>query len=68
MSRPPKKVEATKAWLEKAAGDISVARYLLERKPPFNEHAVFCCQQAVEKSVKALLLWKKASQMDQAPK
>ncbi len=58
MPQPPKTTAITKAWLEKAAGDIGVARYLLERTPLFDEHAVFCCQQAVEKSIKALLVWK----------
>lgn len=44
------------AWLEKARSDISTAEYLFEGNK--FEEAGFFCQQSVEKSLKALLIFR----------
>jgi len=43
-------------WLAKADQDIRVAELALAADPPLIEPAAFHCQQAVEKSIKALLV------------
>jgi len=45
-------------WLRKAANDLLSARILIEHQPPVLETAAFHCQQAVEKALKAYLVWK----------
>lgn len=51
--------EATRAevtaWLAKAERDLDSAKRLLAGKPPYRDTAAYHCQQAAEKSVKALL-------------
>ena len=44
------------AWLEKARHDLETARRLTESPPPITDVAVYHCQQAAEKSLKALLV------------
>jgi len=57
MPPDPVRVADTRAWLEKAAMDLRSARVDLEAAPPIVGDALFHCQQAVEKALKALLCW-----------
>lgn len=43
------------AWLRRAAEDMRAARVDLEARPPLREDALFHCQQAAEKALKAFL-------------
>lgn len=43
------------AWMKKAENDLRVARVVMDVKPPLVESALFHCQQAVEKAMKAFL-------------
>ena len=45
----------TAEWIRKAEADYRVARKLARSQPPEPDHICFCCQQATEKSLKALL-------------
>ncbi len=56
---PPDPVRAadTESWLRKAYSDLRYAEIDLAADPPAPEDAVFHCQQAVEKSLKAFLVW-----------
>ncbi|MHB0876176.1 MAG: HEPN domain-containing protein [Anaerolineae bacterium] len=47
----------TRAWLSKAMRDIRTAEVVLAAEPPLLEDALFHCQQAAEKALKALLAW-----------
>jgi HEPN domain-containing protein len=51
--------EATRAevdaWLAKAKRDLDSAKRLLAGNPPYRDTAAYHCQQAAEKSAKALL-------------
>jgi len=51
--------EATRAevdaWLAKARRDLDSAKRLLAGNPPYRDTAAYHCQQAAEKSAKALL-------------
>lgn len=47
----------TRSWLAKAAKDLEAARHDFLAEPPLLEDIVFHSQQAVEKSLKALLTW-----------
>lgn len=51
----PDKAATVRGWLSKAANDLRGARIDLEADPPLIEDALFHCQQAAEKSLKALL-------------
>ena len=55
MSPPPAEVQE---WLQKAHSDLRSARILLAHDPPVFDTACFHCQQAVEKALKAFLVWK----------
>jgi HEPN domain-containing protein len=57
MPHDPARVAETREWLEKVGLDLRGARIDLEAKPPLPEDALFHCQQAVEKSMKAFLAW-----------
>lgn len=57
MPHDPVKATDTRAWLEKALMDLRSARVDLDATPPIVGDALFHCQQAVEKSIKALLTW-----------
>jgi HEPN domain-containing protein len=48
-------VEA-RAWLDKAWRDLETARRCASGQPPFYDIAVYHCQQAAEKAVKAFLV------------
>ncbi|HEV7927091.1 MAG TPA: HEPN domain-containing protein [Verrucomicrobiae bacterium] len=45
-----------KAWMVKAWRDLETARRAAGGKPPFYDVAVYHCQQAAEKAVKAFLV------------
>ncbi len=50
-------VADVRAWLAKAAVDLRAAEHDLAAAPPLLEDVAFHSQQAVEKSLKALLAW-----------
>jgi HEPN domain-containing protein len=52
------KLDEVEEWLQKAEKDLLSARILLGHDPPVLETACFHCQQAVEKVLKAFLVWK----------
>ncbi|MBI4659108.1 MAG: HEPN domain-containing protein [Verrucomicrobia bacterium] len=45
-----------KAWMVKAWRDLETARRAAAGQPPFYDVAVYHCQQAAEKAVKAFLV------------
>jgi HEPN domain-containing protein len=47
-----------KAWLQKAHSDLRAAQILATHGPVVLDAAVFHCQQAAEKALKAFLIWK----------
>ena len=57
MQRDPERVVEVKAWLIKAANDLRAAQIDLDADPPLIEDSLFHCQQTVEKSFKAFLVW-----------
>jgi HEPN domain-containing protein len=57
MPHDPALAAEVRAWLSKAAKDLAAADYESRADPPFAEDIVFHSQQAVEKSLKALLSW-----------
>lgn len=56
---PPDAARAaeTADWLQKARGDLRGAEVDLAADPPLLEDAAFHAQQAVEKALKAFLVW-----------
>jgi HEPN domain-containing protein len=44
-------------WLAKADNDLASARVLAATQPPLRDAAIFHCQQAGEKALKAALAW-----------
>ena len=59
MPLDPALVAEVRAWLSKAAKDLSTAEYELQAEPPFCDDIVFNAQQAAEKSLKAYLSWQR---------
>jgi HEPN domain-containing protein len=57
MSPDAARLEDTRAWLSKAQTDVRCARVSRGADPPILEDALFHCQQACEKALKALLAW-----------
>jgi HEPN domain-containing protein len=55
--RDPVLVANTREWLERAREDLETAAFSLTADPPFARSALFHCQQAVEKAMKAFLTW-----------
>jgi HEPN domain-containing protein len=49
------KLQEIQAWLQKAANDLRSAQVDLAADPPLIEDALFHCQQAAEKAMKAFL-------------
>ncbi|RMG51875.1 MAG: HEPN domain-containing protein [Gammaproteobacteria bacterium] len=49
------RLEAARQWLQKAENDLRSARLLAGASPPLNDTAVYHCQQAAEKALKAFL-------------
>jgi HEPN domain-containing protein len=56
MADDPARVADTAGWLAKAREDLQIAKELAKRKT-FAGGAVFHCQQAAEKALKAFLVW-----------
>lgn len=52
-----KKIQLVKDWLKKAKHDIGMAELALEHKGEFTDSICFHCQQYVEKSLKAYLVY-----------
>lgn len=57
MPHDPARIADTRAWLQKANEDLQAAKRLLEPPKALLSAAVFNCQQAAEKALKALLVW-----------
>ena len=57
MPPDPIRAEEVLPWLEKAKADLRVAETIIKLKPPVFEFVLFHCQQAIEKSLKAFLIW-----------
>lgn len=57
MPHDPEKLAECRAWLDRAWGDLDSAAILLAAGRPRPDSALFHCQQAAEKSWKALLFW-----------
>ena len=55
MSDP--KRELVRSWLAKAQRDLASARALAAADPPLLDTAVYHCQQAAEKAIKAFLVF-----------
>src|SRR5665811_1045090 len=58
MQPDPVRVEETLAWIRKSRKDLWRAESVLTLDPRDTEDCLFHCQQAVEKSLKALLVWR----------
>ena len=54
---PVDKVIDTAQWTDKARSDLRTAELLLAATPPEVGNALYHCQQAAEKAMKALLYW-----------
>ena len=57
MQPDPVRAADTRAWLDKAAMDLRSAEADLGVSPPIVGDALFHCQQAIEKALKAFLTW-----------
>ena len=53
---PDNKKREVAAWLEKASDDLRGARIDMTASPPLIDDALFHCQQAAEKAMKAFLV------------
>ncbi|MFO7535806.1 MAG: HEPN domain-containing protein [Kiritimatiellia bacterium] len=53
---PDSKQREVAAWLEKADNDLRGARIDMTAEPPLVDDALFHCQQAAEKAMKAFLV------------
>jgi HEPN domain-containing protein len=51
----PERANEVREWLRKAGNDLRGAQVDMAASPPLKEDALFHCQQACEKSMKALL-------------
>jgi HEPN domain-containing protein len=58
MPPDPQRLADTAPWLRKASNDLRYAAIDLAADPSAPEDAVFHCQQAVEKALKAFLVWR----------
>ncbi len=57
MPYDPIRVQETRAWLLRALHDLRAAELLLKGEAALPDVAVFHCQQAAEKALKAYLFW-----------
>ena len=57
MEADPQRHADMSAWMRKALNDLRYAEIDLAAVPPAPEDAVFHCQQAIEKAMKAFLVW-----------
>ena len=55
------RLDEIKEWLQKGKNDLLSAQILLKHDPAILDTASFHCQQAVEKVLKAFLVWKGVS-------
>jgi HEPN domain-containing protein len=51
-------LDEIKEWFQVAEDDLTAAQILLNYDPPVINATCFHCQQAIEKSLKAFLVWK----------
>ncbi len=51
-------MEKVKMWIDKALNDLKIAEYLMRADEVIPEGVCFHCQQAVEKFLKAYLIYK----------
>jgi len=59
LSEEQARIRLVRQWLQKAETDLQAAESLLSRNPPLLYPSCFFSQQAAEKSLKALLTWRK---------
>lgn len=57
MPPDPVRIEDTRAWLARADADLRAAANAVSADEPVLGDAVFHCQQAAEKAMKAFLTW-----------
>jgi HEPN domain-containing protein len=57
MRPDPVRLADAESWLRKASNDLRCAAIDLAATPPVPEDALFHCQQAIEKVLKAFLVW-----------
>ena len=57
MPHDPALVQDTRAWLTRADRDLQAAEHDMKATPPLLDDALFHCQQAIEKALKAFLAW-----------
>jgi HEPN domain-containing protein len=57
MRHDPACVADTAGWLRKSSEDLKAAKHLLKAPRALSGAAVFHCQQAAEKALKAFLAW-----------
>jgi HEPN domain-containing protein len=55
MGHKPARVADTASWLRKAKEDLQIARQLVKGSKALSGGAIFHCQQAAEKALKAFL-------------
>ncbi|MBI4406167.1 MAG: HEPN domain-containing protein [Deltaproteobacteria bacterium] len=55
---PEENAQVIKEWLQKSAQDLLAGEHLLKQKPILTEPVCFFTQQAIEKALKAFLIWK----------
>ena len=49
------KIRLVKSWLTKAHRDLGSSKALMDQTPPYLDTAIYHCQQAAEKALKAFL-------------
>lgn len=54
----PERIAEVRDWLTKCRLDMRAAEHLLAGDPDLAETALFPCQQAAEKALKAFLVWR----------
>ena len=57
MPLDPNRTDECRQWLAKAVTDLGAARKLAHGDDDYLAEALFHCQQAAEKAIKALLTW-----------
>lgn len=57
MADDPAKIAECRGWLDRVQADLISASVLLKADPPRTDTAIFHCQQAAEKALKAFLFW-----------
>ena len=57
MNNDPQRTADTRVWLHKASADLRAAELDLTAEDPLRQDALFHCQQASEKALKAFLTW-----------